>query len=202
MGQKPEYGLIRHARFHSRPFRDLQINYGVIQKDLCTIVDTVRHVRGVIQGHPVTIVTDHIPLTEFLKSGQNNLMVIRWPEPQSQLDTMIEYLAGKKNMKADALHRIYNHIEIPPTRYYTSSPRNKHTCIVQLSVTRYDLAFPTSYLQSPPPTITSYSKMPSRVNNSITGFNSIRMNDNDDPEYWELRNITYQEHDRPRLMTC
>ena len=68
IGQEQEHGQIRPARFYSRKFRDLQMNCAVTKKELFPIVDSVRHFRAVLQGYPVTIVTDHMPVTGFLKS--------------------------------------------------------------------------------------------------------------------------------------
>ena len=93
------------------------MNYGVTKKELFAIVDSVRHFRGVLQGHPVTIMTDYRPLLGFMKSLQTNPMLIRWQESLSQLDIIIEQLEGKKNIIADTFSRIYNPIKIPPTRY-------------------------------------------------------------------------------------
>ena len=41
------------------------------------MVDMVRHIRGVLQGHNITIVTAHMPLRRFLKSLQTHPMLIR-----------------------------------------------------------------------------------------------------------------------------
>ena len=91
IGQKQEGGLIRPARFHSRKFNDSQMNYGVSKKELFAIVDSVRHFRGVLQVHPVTIMSDHRPLLGFMKSLQTNPIMIRWQESLSQLNITIEY---------------------------------------------------------------------------------------------------------------
>ena len=157
---------MRPARFRSRKFNDSQMNYGVTKKELFAIVDSVRHFRGVLQGHPVTILTDYRPLLGFMKSLQTNSMMNRWQESLSQLDITIEYLEGKKNIIADALSRIYNSIKIPPTRDSTSSPDNRHSFTAQLPVTTNHLIFPTPYLTIPLPIITSSTTlMPSQTNN-------------------------------------
>ena len=77
IAQKQEDGRIRPARFQSRNFSDSLMNYGVTKKRLFAIVDSVRYFRGVLQVHPVTIVTDYRPLLGFMKSLQTNAMLIR-----------------------------------------------------------------------------------------------------------------------------
>ena len=196
--QKQGDGLIRPARFNSRKFSHLQMNYGVTKKELFAKVDSVRHFRGVLQGHPVTILTDHRPLTGFLKSLQTHPMLIRWQESLSPLDTTIEHLEGKTNVIADALSRIYNTIKIPPTRDSFSPPDNRHSFTAQLPFITNHLTIPTPYLHIPLPTITSYTTMPFQTNHRITAGNSTRRYDEHDTEYWESRHINHQEHDRSR----
>ena len=181
--QKQDDGLIRPARFYSRKFRDLQMNYGVIKKELWTIVDSVRYFSGVLQGHSITIVTDHRQLLEFIKSRQTNTMLIRWQESLSQLDTTIEYLEGKKHTIAAALSRIHNPIKIPATRDSFSAPNDRHSSTTQLPVKTNHLTFPTPYVYILLPTITSYTIMPGQTNNRITAGNSTRTYDEDDLEY-------------------
>ena len=80
------------------------MNYGITKKELLAIVDSVRHFRRVLQGHPVTILMDHQPLVAFMSSLQTNQMMIRWQERLSQLDITIAHINGKKNVIADALY--------------------------------------------------------------------------------------------------
>ena len=183
IGQQQEDGLIRPARFNSRKFIHLQMNYGVTKKELFAKVDSVRHFRGVLQGHPLTIVTDYKPLTGFLKSLQTNPMLISWQESLSQLDTTIEYREGKQNVIADAFSRIFNPIKIPSRRDSLSPPDNRHGFTAQLPVITTHLKFSIPYLHLPLPTITSYTTMPSQTNNRITTSNSTRRYDEDDTEY-------------------
>ena len=110
-------------------------------------------------------------------------MLIRWQESLSQLDTIIDYLEGKKNVIADALSRIYNAIKIPPTRDSFSPPDTRHTSTPQLPIITNYLTFPTPYLHIPLPTITSYTTMPSQTHSRITAGNSTRRYDKDDSQY-------------------
>ena len=62
------------------------------------MVDSVRHRIGVLQGHPVSIITDYQPLTAFLKSLQTNPIRIRWQESLSQLGTVKAQVRDLPNM--------------------------------------------------------------------------------------------------------
>ena len=178
------------------------MNYGVTKKELFAIVDSVRQFREVLQGHPITIVTDHRLLLGFMKSLQTNPMLIRCQESLSQLDITIKYLEGKKNSIADSLSRIYNPIKMPPTRDTTSSSGNRHSPTEQLPVTTNHLILPTPYIPIPLPIITcSTTTIPSPTNNRVTAGNRTRRYEDDDPEYWEFLNINHQEDHRTRALT-
>ena len=98
-------------------------------------------------------------------------MLVRWQESQSQLDTIIEYLEGKKNVIANTFSRIDDPITIPPTRDSLSLSDNRHSFTAQLPVLTNQLTFPVAYLHIPLPTITSYTNMPAKTNNRITAGN-------------------------------
>ena len=94
IGQMQHDGMIRPARFHSKKFYNAQKNYGITKKELPAIVDLVRYFRGVLQVHPVTILTDHQPLVAFMSSLQTDQMIMRWQESLDQLDITIEQIDG------------------------------------------------------------------------------------------------------------
>ena len=122
IGQMQDNGMIRPARFHYKQFNNAQMNYGITKEELLAIVDSVRNFRGVPQGHPVTILTDQLPLVACMSSLQSNHMMIRWQESLSQLDITIEHIDGKKNVIADALSRTYK--ESPSASSCYGSPIN------------------------------------------------------------------------------
>ena len=99
--------IIRPARVHYKKLNNAQMNYGITKKALLAIVDLVRNCRGVLQAHPIAILTDHQPLVACMFSLQTNQLMIMWQESLSQLDITIEHIDGKKNLIADALSRIH-----------------------------------------------------------------------------------------------
>ena len=70
------------------------MNYGITKQELLAIVDSVWHFRGVLQAHPVTILTDHQPPVALMSFLQPNQMTIRWQESLSQLDITMEHIDG------------------------------------------------------------------------------------------------------------
>ena len=92
IAQKQEDGLIRPPKLHSRTFSDSHMNNAVHKRELFPIVDIVRYFKGILQGHPVTIVTYDRPLLAFISSLQTNLIPFRSQESLRQLDTTIDYL--------------------------------------------------------------------------------------------------------------
>ena len=98
-------GMIRPARFDCKKFNNTHMNYGITQIELLVIVHSVRQIRGVLQGHPVRILSDHRPLVACMSSLQSNEMMIRWQEMLSQLDISIEHIDTTKNVIADAPSR-------------------------------------------------------------------------------------------------
>ena len=59
IGQMQDNGMIRPARFHCKKFNNVQMNYRITKEELLAIGDSVRHLRGVLQKHAVTILTDY-----------------------------------------------------------------------------------------------------------------------------------------------
>ena len=99
--------IIRRVKFNSRKLNNVQMKYGITKKELLGIVASVRHFKGVLQGHSVTMLTGHQPLVAIMSSLQTNQVMSRWSESLSQLDITMEHIYGKKNVIADALSRTY-----------------------------------------------------------------------------------------------
>ena len=139
-------GIIRPARFQSKKFNNAQVNHGIITKELLAIVDSVRHFRGVLQGHPVTTLTNHQPLVAFMSSLRTNEMMIRWQERLSQLHITIEHIDGKKNVIADALNRTYQESPSPSAEQSLLSTDYCNNTPVLPTITTEHLTvnFPTS----------------------------------------------------------
>ena len=196
IGEMQDNGIVRPARFHSKKFKNAQMNYGITKKELLAIVDSVRHVRGVLQGHSVTILTDHQPLVAFMSSLQTNQMIIRWQESLSQLDMTIEHIDGKKNVIADALSRTYKESPSPSSEQSLLSTDHSNSTPVLPTITTQHLTLNLPTSTTLPCTTTMPSQTtPRRRMSNMTG----RYEDTDEynPEDWELKiNTEYDENRR------
>ena len=179
-------GIIRPARFHSKKFNNAQMNYEITTKELLAIVDSVRHCRGVLQGHPGTILTDHRPLVACMSFLQSNRIIIRWEECQSQLDITIEHIDGKQNVIADALSRTYKESPSPSfEQSLLSTDHSNSTPVIPTTTTQHlTVDPPTSTTLPTITTIPSQTTPRTRMSN-MTG----RYQDTDeyDPKDWELK---------------
>ena len=131
IGQMQDDGIIWLARFHCKKFNNAQMNYGITKKELLGIVDSVMHFREVLQGHPVTILTDHQPLVGFMYSLQTNQMMMRWPESPPRLVITIEDIDSKTNVIADALSRTYKESASPSPEQSLLSTDYSHSIPVR-----------------------------------------------------------------------
>ena len=104
VGQKIN-DVIRPAGFHSGKLNPGQVNYTTTDKELLAIVDSLRHFQDELQGHKITIRTDHQALVSFMKNIQTNQMKRRWQEFMSQFDITLEHIKGENNAIADFLSR-------------------------------------------------------------------------------------------------
>ena len=182
-----EDSLIRPARVNSKKLNNTQMNYGIPKKELLAIVDAVRYFRGLLQGHPVTILTDHQPLVAFISSLQTNQMMIRWQRSLSQLDITIEHIDGNKNVMADAFCRTYKQSPSPPSEEsLLSTDHSNSTPVLPTTTTQHltvNLATYTTWL--------FITTMPSRTttNRSRTNMTGRHAySDEYHPEDWE-RNL-------------
>ena len=162
------------------------MNYGITKKQWLAIVESVRHFRGVLQGHPLTILTDHQPLVGFMSSLQTNLMMIRWQESLTQLDINIQHMESKENVIADARSRSHKVSPSPSSKQSPLSTDQSNSTAVLLTRTTQHLAVnrPTST------TLPSITTMPSltttrRRMTNMTGRNEVT--DQCYTEDWELK---------------
>ena len=93
--------------FFSRKFNRYQHNYSVIEKEALGLIWALQHFEVYVGSGstPLTVMTDHNPLT-FLKSLQNpNQRLMRWALFLQPYNLDIRHISGKDNVFADALSR-------------------------------------------------------------------------------------------------
>ncbi|MGH3055234.1 MAG: RNase H-like domain-containing protein, partial [Gaiellaceae bacterium] len=88
--------------FYSRKLTPTQRRYTVMERELLSIIETLKEYRGILLGFPLYIYTDHKNLTfkNFTSDRVN-----RWRLLMEEYNYNFSYLPGKKNTIADALSR-------------------------------------------------------------------------------------------------
>lgn len=95
--------------YFSKKFSEAQTKYSAYDRELLAIYMAVKHFRKTFEGRPLTIYTDHKPLTfAFTKISGNNETPKRTRQIIfiSEFTTDIRHIKGENNVVADALSRI------------------------------------------------------------------------------------------------
>ena len=80
-----------------------QKNYTVTEKELLSIVETLKEFRNILLGMQITVYTDHKNLTY---KNFNTERVMRWRLVLEEFGPELVYLKGESNVVADALSRL------------------------------------------------------------------------------------------------
>ena len=101
-------GLWRPLAFWSKQLNRAQINYSATDRELFAMSYAVDHFRSHIEGQPITVRTDHLPLIGSLKKAADTALPIprRHLNRISQFIDHVRHLKGKRNGLADAMSRI------------------------------------------------------------------------------------------------
>ena len=89
--------------FYSRKLSPAQTRYTTTERELLSIVETLKEFRNILLGQQLKIYTDHKNLTykQF-----NTERVMRWRLLLEEYSPQLEYLPGSRNVVADALSRL------------------------------------------------------------------------------------------------
>ncbi|KAI1007351.1 hypothetical protein K3495_g872 [Podosphaera aphanis] len=99
-------------------FTKSQQGYGIYWKELCSIVEFTRKYDHMFRGSATSLrLTDHKPLTWFLKSSSLDGIYSRWAAELRCLNIDIIWIPGKRNVVADSLSRTIfpdSEFNVPP----------------------------------------------------------------------------------------
>ena len=88
--------------FYSRKLNPAQVNYTTTERELLSIVETLKEFRNILLGQQIKVYNDHKNLTYKF----NTERVMRWQLDLEELSPELIYIKGSKNIVADALSRL------------------------------------------------------------------------------------------------
>ena len=91
--------------FFSRKLNSAQKNYTTTEKELLSIVETVKEFRNILQGYPIKVWSDHKNLVHAATVSQSQ-RVMRWRLILEEFGPEIRHISGEENIVADAISRL------------------------------------------------------------------------------------------------
>jgi len=130
----------RPIAFYSRKLNPAQTRYTTTERELLSIVETLKEFRNILLGQQIIVHTDHENLTY---KNFNTDRVMRWRLFIEEYSPDLRYVKGTKNIVADALSRL--DLLHPPLdeAHFTDELRSELYCYAQDEVSP-DI-FPLSY---------------------------------------------------------
>jgi len=89
--------------FYSRKLNDAQTRYTTTERELLSIVETLKEFRNILLGYKIVVYTDHKNLT---CANFNTERVMRWRLILEEYGPELRYIKGESNIVADALSRL------------------------------------------------------------------------------------------------
>jgi len=89
--------------FFSRKLKDAQTRYTTTERELLSIVETLKEYRNILLGHQVIVHTDH---KNLVYKHFNTKRVMRWRLIIEEFGPELRYIKGEHNIVADTLSRL------------------------------------------------------------------------------------------------
>ena len=91
--------------FYSRKLNSAQRNYTTGEREMLSIVETLRAYRNILLGHEIVIYTDHMNLVND-RTRHESARIQRWVWLIEEFGPKFKYVPGPENVVADALSRL------------------------------------------------------------------------------------------------
>jgi hypothetical protein len=156
--------------FYSRKLSDTQTRYTTTERELLSIVETLKEFRNILLGQRIKIYTDHKNLTY---TTQNSERVLRWRLLIEEFNPTLIYLPGEKNVVADTLSRNSIKETVTPTNFKYTRLVNGHLFGLEVNETDIDAdRFPLTYakIQSAQQTDSTLQSVKSKKEYSMQSF--------------------------------
>ena len=89
--------------FYSRKLNDAQTRYTTTERELLSIVETLKEYRNILLGHKIVVHTDH---KNLVYKTFNTERVMRWRLIIEEFGPELRYIKGESNIVADVLSRL------------------------------------------------------------------------------------------------
>ena len=89
----------------SRLLKGAELNFSTTDREALAIIWSLKKFRYVVHGYPITVLTDHKPLTSLFTSTLPPGRLGRWALLVQEFGIKIRYKPGRLNMVPDALSR-------------------------------------------------------------------------------------------------
>ncbi len=89
--------------FYSRKLNPAQTRYTTTERELLSIVETLKEFRNILLGHEIVVYTDHKNLTY---KNFNTKRVMHWRLILEEFGLTLRYIKGTQNVVADALSHL------------------------------------------------------------------------------------------------
>ena len=109
----------RPIAFYSRKLNSAQRNYTTGEREMLSIVETLRAYRNILLGHEIVIYTDHKNLVND-RTRHESSRIQRWVWLIEEFGPKFKYLPGQDNPVADALSRLDHESETNPASCFAT----------------------------------------------------------------------------------
>ncbi len=95
--QPDSSGKLSAVAYASRIVNKAELNYRVTHLEALAVVWGLQKIRDILYGYPITVFTDHAPITNLFKTKNPNGRLARWLLIIQEFNPTIKYIPGRAN---------------------------------------------------------------------------------------------------------